>query len=56
MKLKRAGAVLLAVALIGTTAVPQGVYAEENQPQGQAEEENGAGSTENTFADRTQRG
>ena len=42
MKLKRAGAVLLAVALIGTTAVPQGVYAEENQPQVQAEEENGA--------------
>lgn len=42
MKLKRAGAVLMAVALIGTTAVPQGVYAEENQPQVQAEEENGA--------------
>lgn len=42
MKLKRAGAVLLAAALIGTTAVPQGVYAEENQPQVQAEEENGA--------------
>lgn len=42
MKLKRAGAVLLAAALIGTTAVPQGVYAEENQLQVQAEEENGA--------------
>lgn len=38
MKLKRAGAVLLAAVLIGTAVVPQGVSAQENQTQVQTEE------------------